>query len=299
MPQLTRVAARLGWGDVGGRRDVGEQAVRDGSGWGWDWDWAQRLLVGCGYVMLFVALACRVLGLATGLSAVVWCELNGGYALLRVLGMRAMPEEVAGSLGAYLEVGFWWGVAVCVAGIRGAGRPGSARRRSARVAAGNLGLLLSVLWPLQVGVAAAVGLRRPGRHPGRRAVTAVAGVLVLVGGAWWGYAGFTPLRPWTGARSAAALAGRWHGAHGETLVLRRDGTFSATGFPPGVWFRDPKDTEHWTIRGADGSSVLRLDAVRAPTSRESLELDVFGFPRPSRLCPRSGPDDPCDPALRR
>ncbi len=241
-----------------------------------------------------------MLGLATALGALVRYELNGGYALLRALGMRAMPEEVAGSLGAYLEAGFWWGVAVCVAGIRGAGRPGSARRRSVRAAAGNLGLLLSVLWPLQVGVAAVFRLRRAGWRRARRAATAAAGVLALVGGSWWGCAGFTPLRPWTGARSATALTGRWHGSDGETLVLRRDdGTFSATGFPPGIWFRDPKDTDSWTVRGEGGSAVLRLDAVRASASRESLELDVFGFPRPSRLRPRGGPDDPCDPALRR
>ncbi|MET8957564.1 hypothetical protein [Streptomyces sp. NPDC004533] len=260
------------------------------------------LLVGCGYCILFVALACRVLGWESGLGAYVWYELNGQDHLLGALGLRAMPTEIAESgLSAYLEIGFWWGVVVCVIGIRRSGCPGSVRRRLARVAAGNLGLVLSLLWPLQVSAVAVFCLRRAGQHRARRAVTAAVGALALVGGSWWGYTGLAPLQPWTDTRWSPALTGEWHGSDGETLVLRRNGTFSAAGFPPGIWSPTPdlNDTDRWTIRAEDGSALLHLDALPASASGEPLELEVFGFPSPSRLCLYGGPDDPCDPAFHR
>ncbi|SEM44842.1 hypothetical protein [Streptacidiphilus jiangxiensis] len=288
-----------GSGEVGGDREAA-------------WRVTRGLLLGCAWLLLMLAtVSWWLVGIFTGFSARVWYALTGVLYVVKAVGLQFASLGIAGAddrLEWYLQLGFWWGVAACAAGIRWSAAPGSAARRTARVAAGILGMALSIVWPLQAGVVGLLcllGTRRAAQRSrraraGRVAVAALSAV-ALVGGSWWLFGTLAPVQDWTRAPSTASLTGRWHGSDGEVLDLHADGTFSAAGFPPGLWapVAGPV-TDLWTVRFANGSAVLHFDVQSAPDGTSGpIDLVVYGFPSPSRLCLAEGPDSPCDPVFSR
>jgi hypothetical protein len=281
-----------------------------GSGTETAWRVTRGLLLGCAWLLLLLAtVSFWLVGIFTGFSAGIWYALTGVFFVVKAVGLQFASLGLAGDedrLEAYLQLGFWWGVAVCAAGIRWSAAPGTAARRTARVAAGILGMALSIVWPLQAGVVGLLcllGLRRSG--PSRRAragrvAVAALGAVALVGGSWWLFDTLAPAQDWTRAPSTASLTGRWHGSGGEVLDLRADGTYHAAGFPPGLWapVAGPV-SDRWTVRFEDGSAVLHFDVQStADGTSGPIDLVVYGFP-PSRLCLAEGPDSPCDPVFSR
>ncbi|MFI8458119.1 hypothetical protein [Kitasatospora sp. NPDC085464] len=215
-----------------------------------------------------------------------------------------------GGFGHYLLVSALWAVGAGVAGLVGAQlRPSRGEGSDlAWLAWCDLGLVLALLWPLQVlavaavvGFAAVTGVRAGGRARWLRGCGALAGACLSVAGAVWGVTGYEAEQPWTsGDPAGRAVVGTWSGPNGETLALAADGTFRATAATTATAARYSL-TEPWY----QGEGRWKLTDMVGPGRTLTLtfasgtdDLVVYGALTPSTLC-RPYAEEWCDAALHR
>ena len=199
--------------------------------------------------------------------------------------------------GVYRYVAAFWALAFGVLGLctvlvgRWRQRPTAVRD----LALCDLALVLALLWPVQIVVAAWLFVFRSGRSRLRWATLAIGGA-VFLGGTTWGAVAYETDHAWTAnGGNAGPLLGNWHDSEGGRLSLLPDGEYTAESNPSdGLWPWDPRRTTgHWTLTTSpwDGAA-LSLDGG-------SVQFDPYGVLSPSGLCLDYGLDQPCDLALRR
>ena len=208
---------------------------------------------------------------------VVITVLLVGVALLLAALTEAFPWEDPADTGyyrLYLYASNWWAI---LAGISGLAHVGVRRRdrRWARsvwiLAVCDLGMLLAVLWPLQLlfgGVVFAVRGRPWRGRPWWHGAAALAGTGAAVAGTLWGYTGYEADQPWRGAPSNLVFTGIWRSGDGGTLRLDRDGRFTTheadpNGVAPGDWPEKLTNAEGtWAVSvGSEGG--LQIDLIPA------------------------------------
>jgi hypothetical protein len=162
---------------------------------------------------------------------------------------------------------------------------------------GFIGCLIVIAWPRlarlvggQDGGAAAVrrGRRRVGL--GAAAYVVALALLFLFNVAYFNGFGTDPV---IGLPTRAQVTGTWVGDHGATLVLRPDGTFSASGLPPYVgdstdlggtsgYSRNPPSGHGtWVIGVGDSTGLpdsviftFACDAGPGECARQALTFDL-------------------------
>ena len=220
--------------------------------------------------------------------------------LLDGLGDSPDPTDVYG-YGIYLDVATFWASAFGVLGIcsvtlrRWRDRPTTLRD----LALCDLALVLALLWPLQLALAAVVFASRSGRSRLRWATLAV-GIACFLGGTTWGAAAYEKGHPWTArGGNTGPLLGDWYDAQGGRLSLLPDGEYTAvfTGTsegPDSMWpWTAHRATGHWslTVSPRGGTAVSLGDG--------GVQFDAYGALSLSRLCLEYGLEQPCDLALHR
>ncbi|AUG79988.1 hypothetical protein CFP65_5279 [Kitasatospora sp. MMS16-BH015] len=190
-----------------------------------------------------------------------------------------------GGAGLYWGVAKGWAVLAGCAALRQLGQEGSLRRMACWV----LAMLLMPCWPVQAAlVAVLVALRRAAGW--RRWSAALAGALLLTGGAGWAATAYAAEQPWPGGPDST-LTGSWLSTRGGRLELRPDHTFTAT-------VRDPDhDWAAWpgTVTGSWTVTADRLLVLTSAAS--SVELDPYGSDSPATLCGPIDWESPCASAL--
>ena len=204
----------------------------------------------------------------------------------------------------YLDVATLWALALGVLGIcsltlqRWKHRPTALRD----LALCDLALVLALLWPIQLLLAAAAFASRT-RQRRRRWSTLTVGVVLFLGGTTWGAVAYERGHPWTaGGGNTGPLMGDWHDAQGGVLSLRPGGEFTATS--PGsdaMWPWDPQRvTGHWALTTSPREgAALSLVPSEASGEDDSVQFDAYGILSPSSLCLEYGLEQPCDLALHR
>jgi len=206
---------------------------------------------------------------------VVFTVLLTGVALLLAVATEFLlwvqdPADT-GHYGLYLHTSNWWAVVLGLSGILCVWLRRRERRWGRSVwilIACDLGMLLAVLWPVQLllgGVAfAARGVPWRGRRWWHGAV-ALAGAGAAVAGSLWGYTGYEADQPWRGTPTNLVFTGIWRSGDGGTLRLDRDGRFTTHGADPmgvavGDWPDRLTNAEGtWAVGiGAEGNLLIDL-----------------------------------------
>ncbi|MDH6109769.1 hypothetical protein P3T36_005430 [Kitasatospora sp. MAP12-15] len=230
----------------------------------------------------FGLLGCAVALVATG--------------LFELFNWSGPDQSDTAGLDHYVEISIAWVVGIAILGVSQAyqRRPDGRRRSVQWVIWCDLGLLLAFLWPAQIMIAAcAFAIHARSRAWRVRGGVALAGVGVLLAGAWWVVTGYEAEQPWLPAHANSAdsaVVGTWTGTDGGQIELHADGEFRSSNLPylgpNGPWTPQfTNTTGEWKL-GRDGEwpyETLWLTAASgAPT--DSLELDVFGGPTAATLC---------------
>jgi hypothetical protein len=216
--------------------------------------------------------------------------------LLDGLGESPDPKDVYG-YGVYLDIATLWALAFGVLGICSVAlRPWRHRPTAVRdLALCDLALVLAVLWPLQLAVAAVVFASRSHRSRLRWATVAI-GVAFFLGGTTWGAVAYEKGHPWTAnGGNVHPLLGNWHDSEGGRLSLLPSGEYIAEADPSdGLWPWDAQRiTGHWTLTTSPrGGTAVSLEGG-------TIQFDAYGALSPSRLCLEYGLEQPCDLALHR
>jgi hypothetical protein len=234
-----------------------------------------------------------------------------------VVSLSASGDDLPGSglWDGYLAAGALWGVGVGGFGIWKASRTLRIRARTAAfwLTGCDLGILFLFLWPLQViAVGGVLAARASSKAAWTRVGTVALAALVAVGGSVWGIRGLsaTDLHS-PKLTSPTVLAGTWRAKTGAEIVLRQDGTFSATA-AGAIFETDPFGPNHttvdtaagtWTVGdGAQGKTELKIspapDVSQGPLD-ETGETDVYDVSSTRVLCVSLDPDEPCSIVFRR
>jgi len=248
--------------------------------------------------------------LAATLGGAIWVVIGAYAAHLPGSGSPpAFPAELAWDH--YLLSAAVWGAGTAVAAVVLAtrGRPG---RRGALggVLLCDLGVLLAVLWPVQVAfLAVRYAARARRRRPWQRLGAVAVGLLLMTGGCQWGSTADggrelnTPRQV-----TAAELQGPWRNVTGRgTLELGTDGRFTAHQVPgTAEWGRttparvDAVGT--WSLGTSFGNPVVVLTNSRpesSPGVASQTRLYVSAFGTSPALCASQDPDSACDRGFHR
>ena len=203
----------------------------------------------------------------------------------------------------YFAVSLLWaagaGIAALVTAFAPSTRRGSSPGR--RIALLDAAMALAILWPLEVAVFGLYVATRRTLRPGTRLAAPVAGVLVLVGGAWWGGVSYDHAQPREVTQvSRDSLVGEWRTSEGGLLDLGADGRYSATQVPEQLFTGDWEsrarldETGSWTHDAGSGF-VFNLDVGIQGGHFNNLAVYRTGSAR--MLCIVEDFDNPCDSGL--
>ncbi|MFD8749557.1 hypothetical protein ACFV0O_01020 [Kitasatospora sp. NPDC059577] len=216
---------------------------------------------------------------AVGVSVIVL-----GALLWALLSWNGPDPTDTDGFGRYLQVAAVWAAGAGIVGLCGAQvrRDVGERSGTAWLAWCDLGMVLALLWPLQVvAVAVLFVVRTAGRARWLRGCAASAGVCLAAVGSAWGVTGYAAEQPWTSDGPAdRAVVGTWNGPAGETLVLRADGGFRSTA-GAGAGYDWSTGEGRWRLTDMlDPGATLTLDFAAGGSD----ELVVYGALSPSTLC---------------